>query len=277
MPQPKRTETSVACSTPLLPRLQSVISPAAPSKLAPPGGGSLNEQGGQGGPAKCSGQILNSFLIPTQSFRKSLSAFKIHARLTVTSHPQAASISPRVVAASPRVLAPAPAAASVCSPPGSQAALLKLGLNRAVSSKPSKDSLFHLQSSPAVGPQAFHDLQPTPSSSSYLASCSSPLSLFVQAHSHLRGLTCAVPSGAIPFPLVSTWIPHSSGQLRCHPHMSLPSPLYLKLQPILVRLFLWGTDPQSSRIRQESKGPDGPSPSEHPQQPSLFHHLLQLS
>lgn len=37
-----------------------------------------------------------------------LSTFKIHARLTVTSHPQAASISPRVVAAAPRWPCPCP-------------------------------------------------------------------------------------------------------------------------------------------------------------------------
>lgn len=275
MPPPTCTGTSAACSTPLLPRLQRVISPA-PCKPAPPGDSTLNEQGGQGGPAKCSGQILNSFLIPTQSFRKFHCFYlqntcQANRDLPPPSHQH---LSPGLLEPLLAGLAPAPAAASVCSPPGSQAALLKLGLNRAVSSKPSKDSLFHLQSSPAVGPQAFHDLQPTPGSSSYLASRSSPMFLFVQAHSHLRGLTCAVPSGAMLFPLVSTWLPHSSGQLRCHPDMSLPSPLYLKLQPILVRLFLRGTDPQSSRVKQESKGPDGPSPSEHPQQPSLFHHLL---
>lgn len=112
---------------------------------------------------------------------------------------QAASISPLGCCSrsSPAVPLP-PLLPSVCSPPGSQAVLLKLGLNRAVGSKPSKDSLFHLQPSPAVGPQAFHDLQPTPSSSSYLAPCYS-MFLFVPAHSHLRGLACAVPPGAMLF------------------------------------------------------------------------------
>lgn len=201
MPPPTCTGTSAACSTPLLPRLQCVIS-SAPCKPAPPGDSTLNEQGGQGGPAKCSGQILNSFLIPTQSFRKFHCFYlqntcQANRDLPPPSHQH---LSPGLLEPLLAGLAPAPAAASVCSPPGSQAALLKLGLNRAVSSKPSKDSLFHLQSSPAVGPQAFHDLQPTPGSSSYLASRSSPMFLFVQAHSHLRGLTCAVPSGATLFP-----------------------------------------------------------------------------
>ena len=202
----KCTGTSAACSTPLLPRLQRIISPA-PCKPAPPGGHPLNERGGAGGPC----QVLRpdpQFVSHshTQSFRKSRFYLQ-NTRQADRDRPPPllprlakppASL-PWVVAAAPCRPSPRPHCHPVCSPPGSQAVLLKLGLKRAVGSKPSKDSLFHLQPSPAVGPQAFHDLQPTPSSRSHLAPCSSPMFLFVRAHSHLRGLACAVPPGAMLF------------------------------------------------------------------------------
>lgn len=110
-----------------------------------------------------------------------VSTFKIHARLPVTDHSPLLRAGPAhqhlplVAAAAPRWPSPRPHCRLQFVLTWQQGRLLKLGLNRAVGSKPSRTPPFPLAAEPCCGSPAFHDLQPTPSSSSYLASSSSPV------------------------------------------------------------------------------------------------------
>ena len=136
---------------------------------------------------------------------------------------QAASISPKVVAAAPR-WPPRPCCLqclfSIRQPGGPVKTRSDQGT---VCSKPSRGSLLHLEPSPrpSCGSPGLPRSAPHPKlhlSSDLL----SPAFILAQAHSCLRALACAVPSHGMLFPPVSTWLSHSSGQPRCHPH-SKPS------------------------------------------------------